>query len=134
MESELVKYTGGCHCKAIRFELLAPKNLSVWKCNCTICYMKQNHNFIIPKTNFKLIADDTNITTYTFNKHIAQHKFCKICGVQAFYFPRSNQDGVAITIYCLDPETMPNEIKYQEFDGINWENSIENVDIKKYSN
>lgn len=34
-----------------------------------------------------------DITTYTFNTHTAKHTFCKICGVQSFYTPRSNPDG-----------------------------------------
>lgn len=34
-----------------------------------------------------------SITTYTFNTHKAQHTFCKRCGVQSFYSPRSNPGG-----------------------------------------
>lgn len=34
-----------------------------------------------------------NLTTYTFNTHAAKHTFCKTCGVQSFYTPRSNPDG-----------------------------------------
>lgn len=34
-----------------------------------------------------------SITTYTFNTHKAQHTFCKRCGVQSFYTPRSNPGG-----------------------------------------
>lgn len=33
------------------------------------------------------------MTTYTFNTHMAKHTFCKTCGVQSFYTPRSNPDG-----------------------------------------
>lgn len=38
-----------------------------------------------------------NLTTYTFNTHVAQHTFCKTCGVQSFYTPRSNPDGYGTT-------------------------------------
>jgi len=33
------------------------------------------------------------LTTYTFNTHQAKHTFCRTCGVQSFYQPRSNPDG-----------------------------------------
>ena len=55
--------------------------------------MKQNHHFIVPKANFRLMKGKDAIKTYTFNTHKAQHMFCSICGVQSFYIPRSNQDG-----------------------------------------
>ena len=55
--------------------------------------MKQNHHFIIPKSNFKLIKGEECLVTYTFNTHKAKHMFCSVCGVQSFYIPRSNQDG-----------------------------------------
>lgn len=39
-----------------------------------------------------------NLTTYTFNTRAAKHTFCKTCGVQSFYTPRSNPDGYGTTI------------------------------------
>lgn len=48
------------------------------------------HVCLIP--TFDLQGED-NITTYTFNTHQAKHTFCKTCGVQCFYQPRSNPDG-----------------------------------------
>ena len=44
-----------------------------------------------------------HITTYTFGSHTAKHTFCSVCGVQSFYHPRSNPDGVAVTLDCLIP-------------------------------
>ena len=64
-------------------------------CSCSVCLMKQNHHFIVPKAKFTLIrgGEDGKLKTYTFNTKKAQHKFCAKCGVQSFYVPRSNQDG-----------------------------------------
>ena len=55
--------------------------------------MKTNLHFVVPKSKFTLLKGAENITTYTFNTHQAKHMFCKICGVQSFYVPRSNPDG-----------------------------------------
>jgi len=30
--NELVKHAGGCHCGAVRFEVLAPRDIEVYDC------------------------------------------------------------------------------------------------------
>eukprot|EP01036_Dinobryon_divergens_P028943 gene28943-37967_t len=82
--------------------------------------MKKNWHFIIPASSLKLISGENNLTEYKFNTRVARHMFCKTCGVQAYYHPRSNPDGVAITLACVDElELESYEIK--KFDGQNWE-------------
>lgn len=62
-------------------------------CSCSICLVKHNLHFVVPEEHFKLISGSKSLTTYTFNTHVAKHMFCKVCGVQSFYKPRSNPDG-----------------------------------------
>ncbi|KAH3886540.1 hypothetical protein DPMN_010551 [Dreissena polymorpha] len=128
----MVKHTGGCHCGALRYEVEAPAKLHVYHCNCSICVKKQNHHFIVPSAKFTLLKGVDNITVYTFNTHQAKHTFCKTCGVQCFYTPRSNPDGVGVTPHSLDPGTVE-EIEVEEFDGQNWETHILTTDIKDRS-
>ena len=33
--------SGSCHCRAIQFEVLIPRTVDVYRCNCSICFMKQ---------------------------------------------------------------------------------------------
>lgn len=122
--SEKVKYCGGCHCGAVKFELLAPAHLKVIDCNCSVCRKKQNRHFIISSRDFNLLTGQDFLTTYTFNTNTAQHKFCKKCGVQSFYHPRSNPDGVAVMPHCLD-SPRPISVTVENFDGNNWETSME---------
>ncbi|XP_007057722.1 centromere protein V [Chelonia mydas] len=119
----LVKHTGGCHCRAIRFEVWASTDLHIFDCNCSICTKKQNRHFIVPASHFKLLKGADNITTYTFNTHCAQHTFCKTCGVQSFYTPRSNPDGYGIAPHCLDEGTMRSTI-VEEINGKEWEKAV----------
>jgi hypothetical protein len=37
---------------------------------------------------------------------VAKHRFCRVCGVKAFYVPRSNPDGIDVNVRCLDPATI----------------------------
>lgn len=74
---------------------------------------------IVPKVNFTLLSDKENLSTYTFNTGVAQHQFCKTCGIKPFYIPRSNPDGVDVNVRCLDEA--PAELVIENFDGRNWE-------------
>ncbi|XP_039177251.1 centromere protein V isoform X1 [Crotalus tigris] len=119
----LVKHTGGCHCGAVRFEVWASDNLHVFDCNCSICVKKQNRHFIVPASHFKLLKGADHLTTYTFNTHCAQHTFCKTCGVQSFYTPRSNPDGYGIAPHCLDEGTIT-KITVEPINGKEWEKAV----------
>ena len=60
--------------------------------------------------------------------------FCKVCGVQAFYQPRSNPDCFAVTIYCIKNwENVFEKIEWKDFDGKNWDEQIKTSDITKWS-
>lgn len=60
-------------------------------------------HLIVPKSRFKLLQGENNLTTYTFDTGEAKHKFCNICGIKSFYIPRSNPDGVDVNVRCLEP-------------------------------
>lgn len=104
LSKEMVEYDGNCHCGTVRFKVKAPKHLVVWDCNCSICYMKKNWHFIVPGSCFENFAGEDALTEYRFNTKTAKHMFCKHCGVQAYYVPRSNPDGIAVTLACIKPE------------------------------
>lgn len=81
--------------------------------------MAGNLHLIVPKSRFRLVRGESELTTYTFNTGVARHLFCKICGIKAFYIPRSNPDGYSVNVGCLEPS--PREIVIEKFDGQNWE-------------
>lgn len=112
-------YRGSCHCGAVTFEVEAPAVIDADRCNCSICTKSGYLHLIVPKSKFKLTSGEDHLTTYTFNSHIAQHRFCKQCGVKPFYIPRSNPDGVDVNVHCLD--TQADDIVITEFDGQAWE-------------
>ena len=114
------QHTGGCHCRAVRFEVNLPERLEAEDCNCSICAMSGNIHVIVPASRFKLLQGEDALTRYTFNTGAAQHLFCKTCGVKSYYIPRSNPDGVAVTYRCLD-DWQKLDITICPFDGQNWE-------------
>lgn len=112
-------YSGGCHCGAVRFEVEAPLEVEVERCNCSICRASGYLHLIVPRCDFRLLQGSENLHTYTFNTGVARHTFCHTCGIKSFYTPRSNPDGVDVNLNCLD--TLPSSVKVVDFDGQNWE-------------
>lgn len=114
-------YKGSCHCGAVSFEVEAPENLEAVDCNCSVCTKSGFSGLIVAKRDFKQLTGEGDLQTYTFNTGVAKHKFCKTCGVKAFYTPRSNPDGVSVNVRCLD--TSPALLTVVDFDGQNWEDN-----------
>ncbi len=112
-------YQGGCHCRAVRFEVEAPASVEAERCNCSICKKSGHLHLIVPRSKFRLLSGEESLQTYTFNTGVARHFFCKTCGIKPFYIPRSNPDGVDVNLNCLDD--MPAEVVVVAFDGDNWE-------------
>lgn len=137
--SPLRLYRGGCHCKAIRWEVTAPSHLVCFDCNCSICQLKRNTHFVVPAAAFTLQSPREALSEYSFGTFTAKHMFCRTCGVVSYYHPRSNPDGVAITLWALD-EYSPDGAADQSFtweirafDGRNWEASVEASGIRAFS-
>ena len=95
---ELVEHRGGCHCGGVTWKVLAPPDLTgsnvdqtelllnfcflVIHCNCSVCEMKQNHHFIVPRERFVLETGTSLISTYTFNTHAAKSGILSIFSSQ----------------------------------------------------
>jgi hypothetical protein len=98
------KRTGGCHCKAVRYEVEIDLNQPVIECNCSHCQIKGLLLSFVPEEKFTHVSGEDNQTEYHFNTHKIHHTFCKTCGVQSFGRGK-NADGsgaVAINVRTID--------------------------------
>ena len=112
-------HTGGCHCGAVRFAAELPSRVEAQTCNCSMCEKLGFIHIIVPESRFRITAGEEAIATYTFNTGVAKHTFCSVCGVKAFYRPRSNPDGWSVNARCLDDQS--GIVMFEPFDGANWE-------------
>ena len=119
----MTTHKGGCHCGEVRFETEGPANIIASQCNCSICRMTGYLHMIVRKDQFRLLSGEDAIQTYTFNTGVAEHYFCRHCGVKSFYVPRSHPDGISVNVNCLDPDTILS-LEAEPFDGANWEENI----------
>jgi hypothetical protein len=119
----MVMQTGGCHCGRVRFEVDGSPS-AVVECNCSVCTRKGYLHWIVPRTAFRLVAGAAELSTYRFGTGVAQHHFCRHCGVGSFYVPRSHPDGVDVNVRCLDGVDVAS-LPRSSFDGRNWEDAVE---------
>jgi hypothetical protein len=116
----VVTHSGGCHCGRVRFEVIAPKRLSVSECNCSICSKSGYLHLVVPADRFRLLSGSDTLKTYSFNTHTAKHLFCSVCGIKSFYVPRSHPDGISVNARCIDSQTIE-ELKVTSLNGREWE-------------
>jgi hypothetical protein len=113
-------HAGRCHCGAVRFTARAPAEVTVLDCDCTICARTGYLHLIVPRRDFCLEAGHSALTEYRFGTGRARHLFCRICGIKAFYAPRSHPDAVSVNLRCLDRAHL-SAITIEPFHGQQWE-------------
>lgn len=120
-------YTGGCHCGAVKFEILLdhlPDSLPA--CNCSICQKTGYLHLFVTRDQFRLLSGEDNLENYQFGSKTASHFFCNTCGIKSFYIPRSHPDGFSVHAGCLDNFDL-SAIPIVPFDGRNWEKNVESI-------
>lgn len=111
-------YTGGCQCGKVRYEVQLDIS-EVLSCNCSRCGRLGSLLAFAPASQFKLTGGEKNLTTYEFNRHSIQHKFCLTCGIQSFAMgkhPKTGDALVAINVRCLDDVDV-DQFKVRKVDG-----------------
>lgn len=120
--------TGGCHCGAVRFRVHV-RGRGLLDCNCSICRRKGFLHLIVAADAFELLHGGDQLLTYTFGTHVAKHRFCRVCGISAFYVPRSHPDGISVNARCLDVVLAEGLGAWTiaPFDGQNYEKNVESI-------
>jgi hypothetical protein len=83
-------------------------------------------HLIVPRSDFRILKGEDELTTYEFNTGVAQHYFCKHCGIKSFYVPRSHPEGISVNARCLDRGTITS-VTLEPFDVRNWEQNIDKL-------
>ena len=112
-----MKYKGSCHCGKVAFEVEGELS-GAMACNCSMCSRKGSLLWFVPREQFRLLTSEADIGTYTFNKHVIKHSFCRTCGIHP-YGEGTDPKGdpmAAINIRCLEGIDFEN-VPVQHFDG-----------------
>ena len=96
-----MKYNLICHCRAVKIEVETDLK-TIKQCNCSICIRKNAKMCMVSKDSVKILKGKENLSSYKFNTFIAEHFFCKTCGIYTHHNRRSDPNGAAINIGCID--------------------------------
>lgn len=116
---------GGCHCGRVRLRATVDLDL-LSQCSCTVCTKKGIYHLNVAAADFQLLKGKDALTVYTFETGVAQHPFCRHCGMHPFYVPRSQPDRVTVNARCLDNIDGPALKPTRFFDGKHWEDAQRN--------
>lgn len=110
-------YKGSCHCGRIAFEVEGDLK-GVMECNCSICSRKGSLMWFLPRAQLRLLTPEEDMSTYTFNKHVIQHRFCPTCGIHPFGegAERSGVKMAAVNVRCLEGVELAS-LTVKQFDG-----------------
>ncbi|MBS7661349.1 GFA family protein [Pseudomonas lalucatii] len=112
-----MNYRGSCHCGRIAFEVEGEIDKAM-ACNCSICQRKGSLMWFVPRDKLYLLTPDQDAATYSFNKHVIQHRFCPRCGIHPYGEGRDPKGNAvaAINIRCLEGIDLE-RIPVERFDG-----------------
>jgi len=114
-------YTGSCHCGVVRLEVsLSNPIVRLLECNCSICTKKGIVHLPAQERELRVIADETKLLVYKFHSGVAQHWFCRICGIHTHGRPRNNPTRLTVNARCLDNyHDLRASAELVYFDGMN---------------
>ncbi|HEY6177764.1 MAG TPA: GFA family protein [Kofleriaceae bacterium] len=116
--TQATKYTGSCHCGAVRYTVELDLSQPVISCNCSMCGRSGTLLTFAPAEKFHLEKGSDSLTDYQFNKHVIHHVFCKVCGIKSFArgVGPGGKQMAAINVRCLEG-VEPSQLQIKEFDG-----------------
>jgi len=111
-----MKYTGSCHCGKLAYEVEGDLK-GAMACNCSICSRKGSLLWFVPRSQFQL-RSSADVGTYTFNKHVIKHHFCRTCGIHPYAeaMDAKGNPMTAINIRCLEGIDL-DAVPVKHFDG-----------------
>ncbi len=118
------RYTGGCHCGAVRYEVAVDLGAGAGKCNCSICTKGNYLGAKAVQGTFKLLSGEDSLSDYQFNSNSVHHLFCKRCGIRSYCtgnIPQIGGEFHTVNVHCLDgvdPTTL--RVRYSDGRNNNW--------------
>jgi len=101
--AEPVTLEGGCHCGAVRFTVTLTEGFaSARRCTCSICRMHGAVAVTSTPNAFRITQGEDKLATYRFNTRVAEHHFCRDCGIYTHHKRRSNPNQLGVNVACLD--------------------------------
>ena len=111
---------GSCHCGKVEFLIeVSEKDIlkDIYRCDCSLCIKKGIIMKPLPKEKFSLIKGEESLNSYKWNKKIAEHFFCSLCGVYTHHQRRRDPTQYSVNLGCLEGIDVPEEKQINWIEG-----------------
>lgn len=83
------RYTGSCHCQAVRYEAEFDLDAGTNRCNCSLCSKARAWFLFVQGNNFRLLAGEGDLSAYEWippgrTESGLTYRFCSKCGIRLF--------------------------------------------------
>ncbi len=111
-------YHGSCHCGAIKFSFQSEPIERGIRCNCSICRRKGAlmSEFTLAPDEFHYEAEEGALGLYQFDSKVAEHYFCKKCGIYTFHATFRKPGHYRVNLGCID-SVDTEALEYTVFNG-----------------
>tara|TARA_B100000575_G_C22636100_1_gene392516 strand:+ start:200 stop:436 length:237 start_codon:yes stop_codon:yes gene_type:complete len=75
----------------------------------------------IDKKDFSLVGSSSNLNIYKWNKKIASHFFCNICGVYTHHIRRRDPSQISVNFMCVENLIIPENLNIDIIDGASYD-------------
>lgn len=100
------QFKGQCHCGTVTFDVTLTDGIkTARRCDCSLCLRRGAVAVSAPLDGVRFTSGENNLTLYQFNTQVAEHYFCKTCGIYTHHKRRSNPDEISINLACLDGQS-----------------------------
>lgn len=97
-------YNGSCHCGSISFSFEHEEIKTGLRCNCSICRRKGAvmSPFTLSPEELEIKIENDALGLYQFGSKIAEHYFCKTCGIYPFHVTIRKPGHYRVNLGCID--------------------------------
>lgn len=92
-----------CHCGAVEIRAEFPEGLaSARRCDCSFCLRRGAPAVTAIAATLEVLRGSDNLSLYTWGSHVAQHYFCKTCGIYVYHRRRSDPSQCGVNLGCIE--------------------------------
>lgn len=103
VDFDVTEAKAACHCGAIQLHLRFEEGLhSARRCDCSLCRMRGAVAVSVPIDGLSILAGQDALSLYQFGTRVAEHYFCRHCGIYTHHRRRSNPNQYGINAACIE--------------------------------
>ncbi|RMC34246.1 GFA family protein [Paracoccus alkanivorans] len=103
VDFDMTEAGAACHCGAVRLHLRFTDGLhSARRCDCSLCRMRGAVAVSVPLDGLTVLSGKDALGLYQFGTRVAEHYFCRHCGIYTHHRRRSNPNEYGVNAACIE--------------------------------